>query len=162
MVSLIGRPRRFLSQFHSLCSGTRKGRFLFRAYSISELVRLRYELRIGGGTSGNSSGGEFDGYAGAGYEFRSGGLAFGAIASLEYTDVGVSEYQEQGSLAPLRILSQDQDSLRTNLDWAHRTAGRSTKFSSSPVCERADNTNLLIAPCRSMRSSAPELGSPLR
>jgi outer membrane autotransporter protein len=115
MVSLIGRPRRFLSQFHSLCSGTRKGRFLFRAYSISELVRLRYELRIGGGTSGNSSGGEFDGYAGAGYEFRSGGLAFGAIASLEYTDVGVSEYQEQGSLAPLRILSQDHDSLRTNL-----------------------------------------------
>jgi outer membrane autotransporter protein len=76
---------------------------------------LRYELRIGGGTSGNSSGGEFDGYAGAGYEFRSGGLAFGPIASLEYTDVGVSEYQEQGSLAPLRILSQDQDSLRTNL-----------------------------------------------
>jgi outer membrane autotransporter protein len=70
---------------------------------------------LGGGTSGNTSGGEFDGYAGAGYEFRCAGLTFGPIASLEYTYVGINEYEEQGSLAPLRIPSQDQDSLRTNL-----------------------------------------------
>jgi outer membrane autotransporter protein len=70
---------------------------------------------LGGSASGNTSGGEFDGYTGTGYEFHCGGLTFGPIASLEYTYVEVSEYHEQGSLAPLRILSQNQDSLRTNL-----------------------------------------------
>ncbi len=69
---------------------------------------------LGGGASGSTSGGEFDGYAGGGYEFQWGGLTFGPIASLGYTYVDVSGYQERGSLAPLRIVSQSEDSLRTN------------------------------------------------
>jgi YVTN family beta-propeller protein/autotransporter-associated beta strand protein len=70
---------------------------------------------LGGGASGSTNGGEFDGYAGGGYDFHCGGFAFGPIASLQYTYVGISGYNESGSLAPLRIVSQNQDSLRTNV-----------------------------------------------
>ena len=70
---------------------------------------------LGGGASGSTSGGEFDGYAGGGYEFHSGGFSFGPIASLEYTYVDFTGYNERGSLAPLRIESQSQDSLRTSV-----------------------------------------------
>jgi YVTN family beta-propeller protein/autotransporter-associated beta strand protein len=70
---------------------------------------------LGGGASGSTNGGEFDGYVGSGYEFRCGGFTFGPIGSLEYTDVEVRGYNENGSLAPLRIISQSEDSLRTNL-----------------------------------------------
>jgi outer membrane autotransporter protein len=70
---------------------------------------------LGGDAIGSTSGGEFDGYFGGGYEFRCGGFTFGPIASLQGTYVGVSGYNESGSLAPLRIVSQSQASLRTNV-----------------------------------------------
>jgi outer membrane autotransporter protein len=70
---------------------------------------------LGGGASGSTSGGEFDGYAGGGYDFHWGGFTFGPIASLEYTYVDISGFNERGSLAPLRIVSQSEDSLRTNV-----------------------------------------------
>jgi YVTN family beta-propeller protein/autotransporter-associated beta strand protein len=70
---------------------------------------------LGGSATGSSQGGEFDGYGGCGYEFHCGGFTFGPIASLEYTDVEVRGYNESGSLTPLRIVSQSEDSLRTNL-----------------------------------------------
>jgi YVTN family beta-propeller protein/autotransporter-associated beta strand protein len=70
---------------------------------------------LGGEASGSTSSGEFDSYAGAGYDFHCGRLTFGPIASLAYTYVGLSAYTESGSLAPLQIVSQSQDSLRTNL-----------------------------------------------
>ena len=68
-----------------------------------------------GEASGSTNGGEFDGYAGGGYDFHCGGFAFGPLVSLEYTYVGISGYNESGSLAPLRIVSQNQDSLRSNV-----------------------------------------------
>jgi outer membrane autotransporter protein len=70
---------------------------------------------LGGEANGSTDGGEFDGYAGGGYDFHCGGFAFGPLVSLEYTYVGISGYNESGSLAPLRIVSQNQDSLRTNV-----------------------------------------------
>ena len=48
---------------------------------------------LGGGASGSTNGGEFDGYAGAGYEFHCGGFTFGPIASLEYTYVNFERVQ---------------------------------------------------------------------
>ena len=48
---------------------------------------------LGGGASGSTSGGEFDGYAGGGYEFHCGGFTFGPIASLEYTYVDITWVQ---------------------------------------------------------------------
>jgi outer membrane autotransporter protein len=70
---------------------------------------------FGGAASGSTDSGEFDGYAGGGYEFHCGGFTVGPIASLEYSYVAVSGYTETGSLAPLNIVSQNQDSLRTNV-----------------------------------------------
>ena len=70
---------------------------------------------LGGDAAGSTSGGEFDGYFGGGYEFRCGEFTFGPIASLQGTYVDVSGYNESGSLAPLRIVSQSQASLRTNV-----------------------------------------------
>jgi outer membrane autotransporter protein len=65
-----------------------------------------------GGASGSTNGGEFNGYAGGGYDFHCGGFTFGPTASLEYTYVEISGYNESGSLAPLRIVSQNQDTIR--------------------------------------------------
>jgi outer membrane autotransporter protein len=70
---------------------------------------------LGGGASGSTDSGEFDGYVGGGYEFHCGGFTFGPIASLEYSYVAISGYTERDSLAPLGIVSQNQDSLRTNV-----------------------------------------------
>jgi outer membrane autotransporter protein len=70
---------------------------------------------LGGGASGSTNGGELDTYAGGGYDFHCGGFIFGPIASLQYTYLDVSGYTESGSMAPLRIVSKSQDSLRTNL-----------------------------------------------
>jgi outer membrane autotransporter protein len=68
-----------------------------------------------GNATGNTNGGEFNAFVGTGYEFHYGALTFGPIGSLQYTYVGFSQFDENGSLAPLRIESQSQDSLRTNL-----------------------------------------------
>jgi outer membrane autotransporter protein len=70
---------------------------------------------FGGAASGSTESGEFDGYVGSGYEFHCGGFTVGPMASLEYSYVAVSGYTETGSLAPLNIVSQNQDSLRTNV-----------------------------------------------
>ena len=87
---------------------------------------------MGGGASGSTSGGEFDGYAGGGYDFHWGGFTFGPIASLEYTYVDISGYNESGSLAPLRIVSQNQDSLRTNVGLSASYAWKAGKVQLRP------------------------------
>ena len=48
---------------------------------------------LGGGASGSTNGGEFDGYAGGGYEFHWGRFTFGPIASLEYSYVDMGGVQ---------------------------------------------------------------------
>jgi outer membrane autotransporter protein len=87
---------------------------------------------LGGGASGSTSGGEFDGYAGGGYDFHWGGFTFGPIASLGYTYVDISGYNERGSLAPLRIVSQNQDSLRTNVGLSASYAWKAGKVQLRP------------------------------
>src|SRR5208337_2082990 len=70
---------------------------------------------LNGNAIGNTDGGEFNAFVSGGYEFHYGGWTFGPIASLQYTYVDFSDFTESGSLAPLRIESKSQDSLRTNL-----------------------------------------------
>jgi outer membrane autotransporter protein len=70
---------------------------------------------LGGMARGSTDGGEFDGYAGGGYDFHYGGFSFGPVAALQYTYVDISGNSESGSLAPLQIYSKSADSLRTNL-----------------------------------------------
>jgi outer membrane autotransporter protein len=86
---------------------------------------------LGGAASGSSDSGEFDGYLGGGYEFHRGAFTFGPIASLQYTYVDVSGNDETGSLAPLRIQSKSQDSLRSNVGLS---ASYSTKIGKVMVC----------------------------
>jgi outer membrane autotransporter protein len=77
-----------------------------------------YETRraaLLGNANGSTDGGELNTFIGGGYEFHCGGWSFGPLASLQYTYVDINEFTESGSLAPLRIQSQSQDSLRTNL-----------------------------------------------
>ncbi len=64
---------------------------------------------------GSTAGGEFSAFVGGGYEFHHGGWTFGPIASLQYTYADFGGFTESGSLAPLRIESKSENSLRTNL-----------------------------------------------
>jgi outer membrane autotransporter protein len=70
---------------------------------------------LNGNAIGNTDGRDFNAFASGGYEFHCGGWTFGPIASLQYTYVDFSDFTESGSLAPLKIESKSQDSLRTNL-----------------------------------------------
>ena len=82
--------------------------------------------------TGNTDGGEFNALVGTGYEIHYGGLTFGPIASLQYTYVGFSGFTENGSLAPLRIESQSQDSLRTNLGLSAKYTWKAGKIQITP------------------------------
>jgi outer membrane autotransporter protein len=86
-----------------------------------------------GDANGNTNGGEFDGYAGGGYDFHCGGFTFGPIASLQYTYVSISGYNESGSLAPLRIVSQNQDSMRTSLGLSASYTWKAGKVQLRPI-----------------------------
>ena len=70
---------------------------------------------LGGSARGDTEGGEFDALLAAGYDWKSGGLTVGPVASVSYTYVGIDDFQERGSLAPLRIARQHEESFRTTL-----------------------------------------------
>ncbi|HWB57859.1 MAG TPA: autotransporter domain-containing protein [Chthoniobacteraceae bacterium] len=72
-----------------------------------------HRLGLGGIARGNTDGAEFDGLLSTGYDAHQGALTFGPVVSLQYTHVGINGFNEAGSLAPLNILSQSQDSLRS-------------------------------------------------
>jgi YVTN family beta-propeller protein/autotransporter-associated beta strand protein len=78
-----------------------------------------YDVRragLQGFATGSTDGAEFNGFFGAGYDFHLGShITLGPIASLQYTSVHLSGYQESGSLAPLDIHSDTLESLRSNL-----------------------------------------------
>ena len=65
--------------------------------------------------NGSSDGAEFSTFIGAGYDFHFGNFAVGPLAALQYSYVSLSGFSEHGSLVPLRIHSDSQDSLRTDL-----------------------------------------------
>ena len=67
-----------------------------------------------GSATGSTDGEEFSTFIGAGYDFHFGNFAVGPLASLQYTYVNVTGFSEQGSLVPLQIHSDSQDSLRTD------------------------------------------------
>jgi outer membrane autotransporter protein len=70
---------------------------------------------LAGVATANTDGGEFSTFVSGGYDFHLGQLTVGPIGSLQYTNVYLSGFSEQGSLAPLRIHSDSEESLRTNL-----------------------------------------------
>ena len=63
----------------------------------------------------STEGAEWSTFIGGGYDFHSGQLTAGPIASLQYTDVGIDSFSEKGSLAPLAVHSGSAESLRSDL-----------------------------------------------
>ena len=70
---------------------------------------------LGGAATGTTVGGEFNALVSGGYDLHCGSLTFGPVASFGYIYVNFAGFTEQGSVAPLRIVSEGEDSLRTNL-----------------------------------------------
>ncbi|MBV8415418.1 MAG: autotransporter outer membrane beta-barrel domain-containing protein, partial [Verrucomicrobia bacterium] len=69
---------------------------------------------LGGTVSGGTGGTEFGTFGSGGYDFHFGHLTIGPIASIQYTNVKISNFGENGSLAALQFPSQSADSLRTD------------------------------------------------
>ncbi len=65
--------------------------------------------------TGSTEGYEFSTFLESGYDFHFGNLAVGPLASVQYTNVHVNGFSEQGSLLPLRIHSDSEESWRTDL-----------------------------------------------
>jgi outer membrane autotransporter protein len=70
---------------------------------------------LDGNATGNTDGNEWSGFISAGYDFHCRNLTIGPMASLQYTNVYVSGFSETGSLAPLNIHSDSEESLRSDL-----------------------------------------------
>ena len=70
---------------------------------------------LAGQANGETDGYEVSTFGDAGYDFHYGDLAFGPTISMQYTDVHISGFGEHGSLVPLNIHGDSQDSLRTDL-----------------------------------------------
>jgi len=80
----------------------------YNSYSTSRAGLL-------GPANGSTDGYEISTFGEAGYNFQCGNLSFGPIAAMQYTNVHVSGFSENGSLVPLDIHSDSQDSLITDL-----------------------------------------------
>ena len=70
---------------------------------------------LGGRAYGDTDGRQFDAYLGLGYDLHLSRVTLTPMASLLYTQVGIDGFDERGSLAPLHIESQEQDSLRSRV-----------------------------------------------
>jgi len=68
-----------------------------------------------GTASGDTDGQDFNALVAAGYDWKSGGLTIGPLASFQYTYVGLDSFTEHGSLAPLSFSNQNAESTRTAL-----------------------------------------------
>ena len=70
---------------------------------------------VAGQANGETDGWELSTFGDAGYDFHCGDLSFGPTISMQYTDVHLSGFGEHGSLVPVNIHGDSQDSLRTDL-----------------------------------------------
>jgi outer membrane autotransporter protein len=68
-----------------------------------------------GSANGSTDGYEISTFGEAGYNFHCGDLVWGPLVAMQYTDAHVSGFSEHGSLVPLDIHSNSQDSLRTDV-----------------------------------------------
>ena len=70
---------------------------------------------LAGTANGSSNGYEVSTFGDAGYDFHCGDLASGPTVSMQYTTAHISGFGETGSLVPLNIHGDSQDSLRTDV-----------------------------------------------
>ena len=69
----------------------------------------------GGIARGDTEGEDFNALIGTGYNHHIGAFTVGPVASIQYTKVSIDGFDENGSLAPLKIASQSMDSLKSAL-----------------------------------------------
>jgi outer membrane autotransporter protein len=65
--------------------------------------------------SGDTNGWLISTYGEAGYDLHCGALAYGPFVTMAYTDTHVNSFTEHGSLVPLSIHDDSQDSLITDV-----------------------------------------------
>ncbi len=68
-----------------------------------------------GAASGSSDGYEFSTFLDAGYNFSFGNLSVGPTGAVQYTNVHVNGFSEHGSLIPLTVHEDSEESWRTDL-----------------------------------------------
>jgi outer membrane autotransporter protein len=68
-----------------------------------------------GMANGSSGGGELSTYIMSGYDFHLGRLRIGPLIALQYTVASLDGFTERGSVAPLKVSSDSQDSLITDV-----------------------------------------------
>jgi outer membrane autotransporter protein len=66
-----------------------------------------------GTARGSTDGGELNVLVGTGYDWKLGALTIGPTATFNYTLVGIDDYTEHGSLAPLHIAARNAESVRS-------------------------------------------------
>jgi len=90
---------------------------------------------IDGVARGDTDGYEYGGLLGGGYDWQKGFWFFGPQVTLQYKGVHIDSFKENGSLSPLDILSQSQESLFTRVG-AHigcrATPGKESKIIIAP------------------------------
>jgi outer membrane autotransporter protein len=77
-----------------------------------------YEIRrsaLLGYARGRTDGSEVNALGAIGYDWKIGCLNIGPTASVQYTNVDIDRYTETGSLLPLEIQDQNEDSLRSTI-----------------------------------------------
>jgi outer membrane autotransporter protein len=75
-----------------------------------------YDIRrtaLMGDARGKTDGSEVNALGAIGYDWKVGCLNIGPTASVQYTSVDIDRYTETGSLVPLEIQDQNEDSLRS-------------------------------------------------
>jgi outer membrane autotransporter protein len=77
-----------------------------------------YDIRrsaLLGDARGTTDGSEVNALGAIGYDWKVGCLNIGPTASVQYTNVNIDRYTETGSLVPLEIQDQNEDSLRSTV-----------------------------------------------
>ncbi len=68
-------------------------------------------VSVDGNAKGSTDGTVWYALLGTGYEWQEGNWSFGPQAAIQYTSVSIDGFTERGSMAPLRIASQTEDAL---------------------------------------------------
>jgi len=88
----------------------------YNSYSTSRQALL-------GPANGSTNGYEVSTFGDAGYDIHCGNLTFGPIVAMQYTTVHIGSFSEHGSLVPLNVHSDSEDSFRTDAGRGPPTPG---------------------------------------
>jgi len=100
-------------QFGLYATTWTKGFYLDAAISGGPDGYNSHRNALQGSANGNTSGPSFNVLAAVGYDWTHGALTIGPTASFQFGYVGLNEFSESGSLAPLKFPNQNSESERT-------------------------------------------------